>query len=224
MNTSAYCTIEELKAACGKIEPDDDPILAVCIGIVSDWIDRTTNRRDGYTPPDAPTVRFYAGSGQTVQYIDQAIEITEVAVKRSAPDTEYQVWASDQWFPFLGEANWPNLNQLPYNGLMTTAGNGYLFTESRFGNTMRGFNDWRWSPTAYRRVPTVRVTAKFCYSDAVPNVVKGACLIEAARLYKEGRTFYANALASQDLGKLIMIGGTHPKTLQLLQTMKRIPI
>lgn len=226
MNNSAYCSLEELKAAVDKKEPDDDAVIAVCINVASDWINRTTNRPDGYAPPEEPTVRFYAGTGQTVQYIDQCIEITEVAVKRSAPDTDYQVWADDAWFSFLGEASWPNLNMLPYNGIMTTAGNGYIFTESRFGNTMRGFNDWRWSPSAYRRVPTVRVTAKFCYSDAVPAVIKQACIIEASRLYKMGRSFYADALASAELGKLIMMGDVHPMTKQLLFNggMKRIPI
>jgi 8-oxo-dGTP pyrophosphatase MutT (NUDIX family) len=97
-------------------------------------------------------------------------------------------------------------------------------TESLFGNTMRGFNDYRWSPTAFRRVPTVRVTARWAFSEQVPYAIRQACIIESARIYKMGTSFYADALANADLGRLIMLNGVHPTTKSLLAGLKRIPI
>ncbi len=219
-----YCTPLDVRNMTDKVLDDSDAEIEQIALAVTDWLDRTTNRIDGYAAPTEPTPRTYAGSGQTVQIIDQCIEITEVAVKISPTDTGYAVWAADAWFPFQGQGKLPDLNHLPYNGLMTTAGNGYLFTESLFGNTMRGFNDYRWSPTAFRRVPTVKVTARWAYSENVPPAIKQACIIETARIYKMGTSFYADALANADLGRLILLNGIHPTTKILLDGLKRIPI
>jgi hypothetical protein len=213
-----YTVPEAVRAAIGKQSANlDATVIAEVITAVSRCIDGVCNRPDGFVASEEPEARIYAGSGTTVQYLDDCMEITLVEVKRAPTDSTYQTWLSSQWLPFKGQAKLPDFNRLPRQGIMTTAGNGLLFTNGLYGNSWRGFNRPDYPPGAFRRTPTVRVTARWAGFDSIPPQVAQACIIESARIFKLGQSGFADTLASQELGKLITIANFHPTTIAMLQ-------
>jgi hypothetical protein len=85
--------------------------------------------------------------------------------------------------------------------MVLPAGSHSLFTSGAFLST-RG---WQPDPdllTAGASVPTVQVTAKWGYAVTVPDRVKQACIIQAARWFKRGEGGWSDSLANADLGTL----------------------
>jgi len=207
----AYATIAELKARINKTGSDADTVLSGLLDAATETIDGLLNRPDGLEAASVASARYYAGSGKPYQRIDECVEITEVAVKEAATTTTYTVWTAPatnmagdgDWFAYAGDPLAPEFNPLvklmPYTAVMIDPnGDESLFTSGKF--TSRG--GFRPSSGISRGAPTVRVTAKWGYSVAVPAKVREACILQAARWWKRGESAWADTVASGDFGQL----------------------
>lgn len=194
----AYCTAAEVRAQIDKTSAADDATITALIAAVEPAINNFCNRPDGFEA-GAATARTYGGSGKAWQWIDETESITTVEVKDSPTDDTYTTWTTDDWVAFSGSAKHPNYNKLPYQALMVTASGDYAtFTSGKFSGR-RGFRPDREEPFV---VQTVRVTARWGYSIAVPDAIKQACITQTAIWYKRGQSGFSKILASEALGTL----------------------
>jgi hypothetical protein len=216
----AYATAEELRAQFNKTSTAKDVTLTALLSAAELTINHFCNRPDGFEADTATSTRIYAGSGKPYQFIDETVEITLVEVKDSPTDTSYTSWAATDWIGFKGDPRDPNYNSLPYDSLMVDPTGDYAVFLSGSYVTRGGF---RPSTDVPRGVPTVRVTAKWGYSVAVPADIKEACIMQAARWFKRLEGAMSDALSSGELGvllyqqaldpaiKLILVNGRHVK-------------
>ena len=210
-----YCTLAELKASIDLTDADgDDTVLLDAIReAASRAIDSFTNRPDGFIADALATARYYPGSDEPWQRIDECVAIAEVAVKDSITDTSYVAWDSPttnmandgDWLAYAGGHMQPDFNILaklkPYTALMVDpTGDEVVFTGSRWSTTP-GFTPDRL--VGRRKIATVRVTANWGYAVAVPPQIKQASIIQGARWYKRGQSGWSTALASGELGQLL---------------------
>ena len=204
---AGYATLAEVKARMQKTDTDADAFLTGTIDAVSRAIDNFCNRPDGFEASDAATARYLSGNGRAILLINECVEVTAVAVKDAVTDATYTAWitpttnmAGDgDWLAFSGDPKDPDFNSLPYSALMTDLNGDYrTFTSGRFLG-LRGF---RPEGDASRSVPTVRITAKWGYSQNVPVPIKEACIMYVVRWYKREQGAMASVLASTELGTI----------------------
>ena len=209
----AYGSVSELRDRMNKTSTDDDTILAALIAAAQRNIDQTCNRPDGFEADVITSARLYSGSGRPYQLIDECISITLVEVKGSATDDTYDSWETTDWIAFSGDHRWPDFNTLPYTGLMVDpTGDEAVFTTGWY--TTRG--GFRPLTDQHRGVPTVRITARWGYSQVVPVDIKEACLMQAARWYKRFQSSMSDVLASGELGVLLYRQSLDPDIARIL--------
>lgn len=196
----AYATAAELRSRIDKTSTADDAVLTALIAAAENNINRATNRPDGFEADTSASARRYAGSGKPYQFIDECVEITLVEVKDSATDSTYDSWISADWIACSGDPEYPNFNDLPYDMVMVDpTGDESIFSTGKY--TTRG--GFRPLTDVHRGVPTVRITAKWGFSVAVPDDIREACLMQSARWYKRFEGAMSDALASGELGMLL---------------------
>jgi hypothetical protein len=228
---TTYCTLAELRNQIYKKgttkSPDTDANLTLIITAVSRGIDQFTGKEAGYWEADtSASARYFSGSGNSVQWIDQCIEVEAVAVKDSATDDEdsYTAWTvgtvgtttDADVFPASGDPKYPNYNALPYNFLLVNVNGSYAeFPSGRF-TSLSGF---RPEHESKHGLPTVKVTAKWGRSATVLYSIKQACIVESARMYKRGEGVWADAIANVETGELRFVSGFDPATLRMLDRL-----
>ena len=195
-----YCTAAELKAEIQLASSSDDTHLEdVIIPGVSNLIDRYCNRPDGFIADASASARTYSGSGDTIQWIDECVEVSLVEVKDSPSDATYTSWASADWIACAGNPEYPDYNRTPYRFIIVSSVGDYeVFTSGQYTG-LKGFRRGR---LKRRGVPTVRITAKWGYSVAAPPIIKQACIAQAARYYKRGKSAWADTTANSTLGAM----------------------
>ena len=200
----AYATVEELRAAMVKSSTTSDDTLSDMLDGATRLIDQLCNRPDGFVALETATERTFAGSGTAVQRIDECAEVTAVAVKDSADDSDYTDWAATDWLAFGGAPERPDFqptdHNRPYTGLMVELDGDYAVFTSGTYTTRRGF---RPSTPVKRAVPTVKVTAKWGYAATCPPDVKNACMMQAARWWKRMESAMADTIGSPETGQLL---------------------
>lgn len=198
-----YCTKAEVKAQIEKTTATSDTVIDAMITAVSGSIDGCCNRPDGFVALSTATARLYSGSGKGNQRIDECVSVSLVEVKNSPTDSTYASWAATDWLPASGDPVHPNFNKIPYNLLLVDINGDYSYFTSG-GSIYRG--GFMPDPDARWRVgsPTIRVTAKWGYSVAVPAVVKQACIIEVSRWLKRAQSSWNDAMGSMDLGGVLL--------------------
>lgn len=203
-----YTTTTALLAAMDKQVDDASGRMVKLITSVSRAIDGICNRPDGFVAPDVATARVFAGRNRGVLRIDECVAITSVAVKRTATDTTYTAWESDDWIAFSGDETFPNFNRTPYTGIMAAPGSGQWFTgtlggdeiaweSGRAGSGMSRFRRRGAAP------PTCQVTARWGYASTVPPVIEEACIMQCARLWKRVQGAMSDTLTGGEMGQLI---------------------
>ena len=198
----AYGSAAQLRAHIDKNDPADDATLVEILNAATANIDRACNR---YLPDltyfEAPVVasaRTYAGSGKGHQRINPCVEITLVEVKESYTDTAYTAWVPADWVAYCGSYERPNFNDLPYTAVMVDPNGDYCtFTKS---------------PS----IATVRVTARWGYSDTPPPDIMEACVMQSARWYKRLQSAMSDTLASGELGMLLYRQSLDPDIRRIL--------
>lgn len=216
MPTKSYASALELRGEMDKTTTADisDAELQRYLDAAARMINRTTNRPEGFVADLVASARTYAGSGKAYQWIDECIEIALVEVKDSVTDTSYAAWASTDWIGFSGEPRFPDLNHLPFGGvLVDPTGDEAIFISGEFA-IAPGF---RSSRGVGRGAPTVRVTAKWGYSVEVPDDIKQACIMQATRWYKRLQGAMADTIAGPDLGTLLFRQALDPDIKLILQ-------
>lgn len=214
---AAYATLEMLKTSMQKTDDDDDVVLLRILDGAERKINRFCNRPDGFLAVEDASARYYKGSGKAYQLIDECVEITEVAVKDAWSDEDYTAWSAPSanmagdgdWFAGTGDPDDPDFNSLPYTLVFVDPnGEQSWFTGEELWQKKRGRNARGSSLLA--RTPTVRVTARWGYSDLVPDDIRQATIMLSARWYKRLQGAMADSLASADLGGLMYVAQLDP--------------
>lgn len=210
----AYVTALEIRTQIQSDNSADDAFLQIIADACEDLINRFTNRKDGFVGDALATPRVFTTRGNTYTWIDENIAITQVGMKLSTTDTTYTPLVAADWIAFSGDPNFPNFNDLPYTGLMMAAGQTY---SNFYGGTFGGLAGFRPDTESVRNVPMLQVTAKWGYAVTVPPIIKQACLIQAASIYKEAQSSFGAQLASAEFGTLQYARELHPKTVDMLK-------
>jgi len=198
--TPLYGTATELRERIDRTATADDATLTTIIRAASRNINLACNRPDGFIATTVAEARLYAGSGMPYQLIDECIAVTTVEVKNSADDDDYDEWNTGDWIAYSGDHRWPDFNRLPHDGVMVDpTGDESLFTSGEYV-TRGGF---RPIVDVARAVPTVRITARWGYSEQIPEDIKEAALMQSARWYKRYQSAMSDTLASGELGMLL---------------------
>lgn len=159
--TNGYCTLAQLKSwvGIGTADTSEDAKIELAIEAASRMIDADCDRVF-YNAGTA--VRYFTPTSATLCDIDDAISITEVASDYDGTLTYPTVWAASD---FVKE---------PLNNL--SAGRPWPTTR------LRAVQDNLF--TRLGEEPTVKVTATWGFSTAVPVEITQATLILAARVAK----------------------------------------
>lgn len=182
-----YATVDELRDHINKTDSVDDATLQRLLNAASRYIDRKTNRPDGFVADSTATARVYVGSGKEYQFIDECIAITKVAVKTGVSEDDYTEWDSTDWQAFTGDPRRPIFNQLPYTGLLVTAGGNY-------GQFTSGMGIY----------PTVQVTAKWGYSEECPDIIRTATIMVATRWWGRLQSGMSDGVGNVEFGFVLM--------------------
>jgi hypothetical protein len=115
---------------------------------------------------------------------------------------------------------YPNFNDLPYNGIMTLPGGSYSDFTSGLSGILKGFRPHPDDVVSKKRVPTVKITAKWGYSVAVPSTIKQATIAFAARWFKRGQSSWSDVVASQEMGSLLYTSREFNDIKAMLESMR----
>jgi hypothetical protein len=199
--SAAYATVKELRSQINKAGTTTDVELALILDAVSESIDNFCNRPDGFASIVNATPRIYTGDGTAVQWIDRCTAVSLVEVKDSPSDDDYVAWAAADWVAASGDPEKPDFNGLPFNFIIVSAvGDFSTFTSGTFFTGLRGFRPS--STLVGRGVPTVRITANWGESVAVPFVIKQATIAQAAQWFKRGLSSWQTETTTTAFGTL----------------------
>lgn len=222
MSNTAYATVAELKLQLQTTDTKDQT-MQLLLNAAAQAVDLFTNRAhkaDAFLADETASARIYSPVNGYSCYIDECVQVTEVAVKDSSTDTTYdRVLTTDDYFVCQGAPKTPIFNRTPYYLLMIAAtGTQEPFTSSRW-SFRPGF---RPSFFEERHVPTIRVTARWGYADELPPVVKEATLVMAARWYKRSEGAWADTLATGDFGTRQYVKSLDPDVQMMLQKSRLV--
>ena len=96
--------------------------------------------------------------------------------------------------------------------MVTATGNESYFTSGRYSQ-LQGF---RPSFTGSRGVPTVQVTARWGYADAVPAAIRQACIVQAARWFRRGQGQWADTVGNPEMGQFLYRRAVDPAVQMIL--------
>ena len=221
----AYCTLAEVLADIDLTDASGSATATMGRLIIAAErnINTFCNRPDGFEADAVASARYFPGSGLSHQFIDETVDITTVSVKDSSTESSYTDWTTPtavmagdgDWIPFSGGVAYPRFVDLPYTGLMADVNGSYsVFTSSRTSG-MRGFPGL--PGVRYVGIPTVKVTAKWGYSVAVPGDITTACIMQVARWYKRLQSSMADAVGNVDFGELRFTSRIDPAIAHILQ-------
>jgi hypothetical protein len=222
MTTTRYASASELSIQTGIDLTKYQAQVEALLDAASAAINNQCHRKDGFVADTTASTRTFVGSGKSVQMIDECVEITAVAVKKSITDSTYTAWSATDWLAFGGSYKRPDFNVLsydeprPYTGLLVALNGNYSrFTSGLIKTGREGFPPLDYEANIGQ--PTVQVTAKWGYAVTVPNAIKQATLIHAARFFKRGQAQWADALANADFGEIRFVKKTDPTYDYLVQ-------
>ena len=199
---SPYCTAIDIRkelatstdeAAIG--EEFDSVIWEMCIS-ASDLIDKEKRVQPNAYRAITSEARYFYGSGNVQQIIDDCVSISEVAVEES--DGTYTVWGDDDYFTWPDNyGSWEEpIRRLEIN--LKSAGSKSAFTRGQ------------------RRI---KVTAVWGVSASPFSVVKRACIVQCARWYKRAQQAWQDASANIATGELIFVQELDPAIARMLRSV-----
>jgi hypothetical protein len=198
-----YCTSTEAKA----LMPDQswstayDALLSSLATQASREFDRYTNRPPGSYYVTTASDRYFTGDGSLCLYPgEMAAAPTAVAVAETGVLTTYTAWSTASDYQCL-----------PYNAMDEGRPYDALFIDLTNGNKTY------WPPFA----KSIKVTAKWGYSAAVPEDITGACLTMVIRHFKRGQQGMADVGAIAELGQLRYVKGQDPAVDDLIEHLRR---
>lgn len=177
-----YCTVADIKEiASDVITTDDyDDALAAAIPRASRLIDAYKHREEGwFVAESTASARYFDGYGETDLHIDECVSIT--SVEYTDDGTTWTAWASTD-YQSLPANKLPirKLRMDPYQGDYTKFASG-------------------WS--------NYKITAKWGYSVAVPDVVKAACIAQVLYAFKRAQQAYQDQGGLTESGVVLRMRG-----------------
>lgn len=198
-----YCTAAEIKAMMpdGNWGSGYDTLLATLATRASRALDLYLGRSPGAFAVSADETRYFDGSGTTELWVGElAAAPTSVSVAEGGELSNYTDWDSSDYFLW------------PYNA--PAMGEPYLRMDV---DTLNG------SKSVWSRYPmAVKVVGKFGYSTSVPEVVKMATIIQAARWFKRGQQAFEDTGAVAELGQLRYVKMLDPDVENLVNHLRRV--
>lgn len=184
-STDAFADISE-----GSYSSSDYPAMANFVTVASRMIDREFGRWDSFFYPSTDDVtRYYDGSGERQQYIDEFVSITSVSVSEQGrlESTDYTAWSSSD---YLTEPYNASLNGKPINKLSVN----FFNSDSK--------SVWYGYPKA------VKVVGIAGYSATPPDLIAQACKVQAMRWFMRAKGGYQDVSGNDDTGKRYYKGTT----------------
>lgn len=194
-----YASVAELKSTISMSgESFADPDLARALTSASRMVDQITGRRFWLDDvEEADKVRYYTATDTGVLLIDDLVALTELATDPIYARTFSDVWEVDTDYllaPFNATAD-----GLPYTSISVLAGS--QFTLPPYAGS-------------------VRVTGQFGW-PAVPEVVKQATILIAARLVKRAREAPFGVAGIAFDGAAVRVPASDPDVLALLEPVRK---
>ncbi len=199
-----YCATSDIKAdlpdspLASTTDTTYDTAIGGFITAASRLIDREVGRENDYFASTDSATRYFDGSGEALQDIDECHTLTSVAVSESGEtcSTGYTSWTLDTDYYVM-----------PYN-------------YSEMGVPIRRLvADWNGDKSTwahYRK--SVKVVGQFGYSSTPPDEIKQACKIQAVRWFSRAKQLYQDAGAAAQTGQLIYAQSLDPDIKEILRT------
>ena len=196
--TNGYCTLAQIKARLDIADFQDDAILESVIQGVSRSIDAMTGRRFYSTTADE--TRYYTAQFGDVLYVDDLLSITTLKTDDDGDKTYENTWTTDDYDLLPDNAA---LEGRPYTRIDLAAYGDYTF------------------PIGTRK--GIQIVGKFgyCATDSHPDVVREACLIQAARIWKRKDAPFG-VTGSPEMGQMSPISKIDPDVELLLRGVTRL--
>ena len=201
-----YCATTDIKTDMPDSplasSTDYDDMLAGLITQASRLIDKEVGRWANYFSPSTDgETRYYDGSGETEQWIDECASLTSVAVSESgevAASTGYTTWtlATDYFvFPYNASADGVPITRLDVD---------WKGPKHKFYGYRKG----------------IKVTGVFGYSLTVPDPVKRACQIQVMRWLMRSKQGWQDASLNPEMGEMLYAQSIDPDVARLLLPYK----
>jgi hypothetical protein len=171
-----YCSTSDIKAdmpdsgLASSTDTTYDTAIGNMITAASRLIDKEVGREANWFSSTDSETRYFDGSGEVTQEIDEVHTLTSVSVSESGSIvvSEYTAWTLDTDY-YVSPYNYSALG-LPINRLIADwNGSKYVFPH-------------------YRKA--VQVVGQFGYSATPPDDIKMACKIQTVRWFSRAKQMY----------------------------------
>lgn len=208
-----YCTNTEIKAAMpdGNWGSAYDTFLTALATRASRALDVYAKRKPGAFYVSADVTRHFDGNGGVELWIDElaaaptSVAVAETGIIDSSAGSggSYTTWAATDYLLY------------PYNAL--DEGKPY----SRLDVDVMNGSKAMWYP--FKK--SVKVVGKFGYAAAIPDFIKQAAIIQAARWFKRGQQGFVDTGAVVELGQMTYTQALDPDVAELAaKHLKRVTI
>lgn len=197
-----YCSTSDIKAEmpdstlASTTDTTYDTAISNFITSASRLIDKEVGREPNWFASTDEQTRYFDGSGEVVQDIDECHTLTSVSVSESGEtcSSGYTDWTLGTDF-YVWPYNYSDLG-IPFTRLIADFnGDGINFPR-------------------YRKA--VKVVGQFGYSSTPPEDIKQACKIQAMRWFGRAKQMYQDASANANTGQLIYVKKLDPDVEELL--------
>lgn len=198
-----YCSSSDIKAdipdspLASTTDTTYDTAINGFITAASRLIDKEVGREANWFASTDSQTRYFDGSGDITQEIDECHTLTSVAIAESGGTTaaDYTAWTLDTDY-----YTWP-------------------YQHATLGiPIVRLIADWNGDKVrfpCFRKA--IKVVGQFGYSATAPDEIKQACKIQSVRWFARAKQLYQDAGAAVQTGQLIYAQSLDPDIRELLR-------
>lgn len=187
----------------GSYVSSDYPQMDSFVASASRLIDLEMGRWEGFFYPTTDSVTmYYDGSGDSEQFIDEFVSISELAISEQGglASSDYTAWASSDYMTY------------PYNASVKGKPFWKLIADRENQSSNITFYSYRKS---------VKVTGIAGYSASIPSVIAQACKMQAVRYFMRAKQGYQDTGANANVGSMTFSRlELDPDVKQLLHPLK----
>jgi len=199
-----YCSTSDIKAEmpdsglASSTDTTYDTAIGNMITSASRLIDKEVGREANWFSSTDSQTRYYDGSGEVTQEIDECHTLASLSVSESGSIvvSEYTLWVLDTDY-YVSPYNYVDLG-VPINRLIAD------------------WNGTKYKFPRYRKC--VQVVGQFGYSATPPEDIKQACKIQAMRWFGRAKQMYQDASANAMTGQLTYVKELDPDVKELLRS------
>jgi len=174
------------------------PLLEALVSRASELVDYWFGYPTGHFKAASATIKYFDGNGGLELWPGHMADVpSEVAVAEAGDLSTYTIWSADDYLV------------KPYNA----AAEGYPY-RSLLIDTINGSKS-RW----YKYHRSVKITAKWGWSETPPNVIQEAVIVQCARWFMRGKQAFQDAGAVTELMRMRYLQKIDPEIELLLSRM-----